>query len=133
MPLARRRPCRSLFRSFLLWGLLCGGSNPARAANDHGSPGSAGQYLRALWTAQISTAPKALALGSIHLYQKTLSPLLQRIGVRCIYTPSCSHYACEAIRKQGVLKGLALAGWRVLRCNQFAKGGYDPVPEPRAR
>ena len=62
----------------------------------------------------------------IHLYQKFISPLKGR--PTCIYTPTCSQYAIEAIEKYGVLKGGLLAAWRILRCNPFSKGGYDPVP-----
>lgn len=46
----------------------------------------------------------------------------------CIYTPTCSLYAIEAIEKYGIIKGGFLAIWRILRCNPFSKGGYDPVP-----
>ena len=46
----------------------------------------------------------------------------------CTYTPTCSQYAIEAIRKYGCIKGSLLAAWRILRCNPWAKGGYDPVP-----
>lgn len=46
----------------------------------------------------------------------------------CIYTPTCSQYAIEAIQKYGACKGGIMAIWRILRCNPFAKGGYDPVP-----
>ncbi|HBC98218.1 MAG TPA: membrane protein insertion efficiency factor YidD [Lachnoclostridium sp.] len=59
-------------------------------------------------------------------YQKFLSPL--KIRTHCIYTPTCSQYAIEALTKYGVLKGTFLACKRILRCNPFAKGGYDPVP-----
>ena len=47
---------------------------------------------------------------------------------RCPYYPTCSCYGLEAIKKHGALKGSLLAGWRILRCNPFSKGGYDPVP-----
>jgi putative membrane protein insertion efficiency factor len=47
----------------------------------------------------------------------------------CKYEPSCSCYAEQAIRRHGVLRGLGLAGWRLLRCNPWSKGGYDPVPD----
>jgi putative membrane protein insertion efficiency factor len=47
----------------------------------------------------------------------------------CRYEPTCSHYAEQAIRRYGVVRGLALATWRVLRCNPWSRGGYDPVPE----
>ncbi|WP_423302517.1 membrane protein insertion efficiency factor YidD [Deferribacter thermophilus] len=60
----------------------------------------------------------------INLYQILLSPLF---GRNCRYYPSCSQYAKEAIVKKGILKGLLLSGWRILRCNPFSKGGYDPV------
>jgi hypothetical protein len=66
----------------------------------------------------------------IKLYQYVLSPLL---GQRCKYYPSCSNYAMGALREHGVLRGLGLAGWRLLRCNPFSNGGYDPVPPRPAR
>lgn len=50
-------------------------------------------------------------------------------GPRCRYTPTCSQYAQTAIERYGAVKGARLAAWRVLRCNPFSKGGYDPVPE----
>lgn len=67
-----------------------------------------------------------LMIRMIRGYQKYLSPL--KIRTHCIYTPTCSQYAIEAIRKYGAVKGFLLAAWRILRCNPFAKGGYDPVP-----
>ena len=69
---------------------------------------------------------KKIFLGMIRFYQKFLSPLKGHGS--CKYTPTCSQYAFEAIQKHGCVKGLWLAIWRVLRCNPFAKGGYDPVP-----
>jgi putative membrane protein insertion efficiency factor len=60
----------------------------------------------------------------IRLYQKVLSPLLPR---SCKYHPSCSEYAVQAVTQYGVLRGTVLAGWRLLRCNPFSLGGYDPV------
>ena len=62
----------------------------------------------------------------INLYQKFLSPLKGR--PTCIYTPTCSQYAIEALEKYGFFKGSFLAVKRILRCHHFAKGGYDPVP-----
>ena len=56
---------------------------------------------------------------------KFISPC---IGPHCIYTPTCSQYAMEAIKKYGAIKGTYLACRRILRCHPFAKGGYDPVP-----
>lgn len=61
----------------------------------------------------------------IRFYQKFLSPLKR---THCIYTPTCSQYAIEALRKYGPIKGLFLSIKRILRCNPLAKGGYDPVP-----
>jgi hypothetical protein len=66
------------------------------------------------------------AIGAIRLYQRTLSPLL---GPRCKYYPSCSEYAVQAIGRYGILRGAVLAAWRLLRCNPFSHGGYDPVTE----
>jgi hypothetical protein len=61
----------------------------------------------------------------IRFYQKFISPLKPPV---CRFTPTCSEYALEAIKKYGPLKGLFMAIWRVLRCNPFSKGGFDPVP-----
>ena len=69
----------------------------------------------------LSTALIAL----IRVYQYTLSPLL---GQRCKFYPSCSNYAIDALREHGAARGLGLAAWRILRCNPFSNGGYDPVP-----
>ena len=66
----------------------------------------------------------------IRLYQWTLSPML---GARCRFYPSCSCYAHEAIERHGALRGAWLAAKRVLRCHPFSPGGYDPVPDERAR
>lgn len=60
----------------------------------------------------------------ITLYQRVISPALPR---RCRYEPTCSRYAARAVREFGILRGLALASWRLLRCNPFSHGGYDPV------
>lgn len=68
---------------------------------------------------------KQIALFFIRLYQKTLSRVLPP---SCRFTPSCSHYGYEAIEKYGFLKGGWLTVKRILRCNPFNPGGYDPVP-----
>ncbi len=73
---------------------------------------------------------KRVLLAVLRFYKRHISPHLPDA---CIYTPTCSEYAMEAIQKHGALKGTGLAIWRVLRCNPFAKGGYDPVPEPKKR
>jgi putative membrane protein insertion efficiency factor len=67
---------------------------------------------------------RELAVAPVILYQRTISPLL---GRRCRYEPSCSRYAVQAIRQFGILRGLVLAGWRLLRCNPWSPGGLDPV------
>jgi uncharacterized protein len=64
-------------------------------------------------------------VGCIRLYKRFLSPLLPP---SCRFTPSCSRYTVEAIQKHGALRGTLLGTWRILRCNPFGKGGYDPVP-----
>jgi uncharacterized protein len=71
---------------------------------------------------------RALVSAPIVLYQRLISPALPR---RCKYEPTCSRYAVEAIREFGILKGLVLAGWRLLRCNPWSHGGYDPVEAQR--
>lgn len=63
--------------------------------------------------------------GMIRLYQLFISPWLPK---SCRYEPTCSHYAIEAIKKYGAVKGSFLSAKRILRCNPFFKGGYDPVP-----
>jgi uncharacterized protein len=65
-----------------------------------------------------------LALAPIRVYQRVISPALPR---RCKYHPTCSAYAVQAIRSYGILRGSVLAAWRLLRCNPFSHGGYDPV------
>lgn len=72
------------------------------------------------------TLPRWGLLGLIRLYQKIISPALP--ANTCRFYPTCSHYGYQAIYKYGVLKGGVMAAWRVLRCNPFNPGGYDPVP-----
>ena len=67
---------------------------------------------------------KRLLLAAIAAYQRWVSPALPR---RCRYEPTCSAYAREAIGRFGI-RGLVLAAWRILRCNPFSHGGFDPVP-----
>jgi putative membrane protein insertion efficiency factor len=66
------------------------------------------------------------AIALLRGYQRWISPLL---GARCKYYPSCSEYAVQSIDRYGILRGSVLAGWRLLRCNPFSHGGYDPVSE----
>jgi putative membrane protein insertion efficiency factor len=67
----------------------------------------------------------AVLIALIRVYQYAVSPML---GQRCKYYPSCSNYAIGALRTHGVIRGIGLASWRILRCNPFSNGGYDPVP-----
>lgn len=67
---------------------------------------------------------RALLIWSVRGYQTFISPMLPR---SCKYYPSCSQYAIDALRQYGVLRGVVLAGWRLLRCNPMSRGGYDPV------
>jgi putative membrane protein insertion efficiency factor len=76
----------------------------------------------------LSKAARAVAVLPIRAYQRLFAPL---VGQRCKYYPSCSEYAAQSITKFGILRGLVLAGWRVLRCNPFSRGGYDPVEDQR--
>ena len=74
----------------------------------------------------LSDTARSVLLGAIRLYQLTLSPVL---GPCCRYSPSCSHYGAEAVRRFGVLRGSWLAFHRVLRCNPWGGAGDDPVPQ----
>jgi len=69
---------------------------------------------------------KRLALAPLRAYRRWVSPAFPR---RCRYEPTCSAYAIEAIERFGVLRGALMAAWRLLRCNPFSHGGFDPVPD----
>jgi putative membrane protein insertion efficiency factor len=84
------------------------------------------------------SALRGALIAPIRLYQRVISPALP---ARCKYHPSCSQYAVGAVRRYGVLRGVVLAGWRLLRCNPWSHGGVDFVedqklfrqrPEPQA-
>jgi len=82
--------------------------------------------LRRSPSSQWSTAA---AVGGIHLYQATLSPFYEKVGVRCRFTLTCSHYGEEAIKKYGLARGGYLAASRILRCGPWtAERTVDPVP-----
>ncbi|MDQ6803786.1 MAG: membrane protein insertion efficiency factor YidD [Actinomycetota bacterium] len=74
------------------------------------------------------SALRSVAILPIRLYQRLIAPML---GEHCKYYPSCSEYAAQAIRDYGILKGVILAGWRLLRCNPWSHGGFDPVERQR--
>ncbi len=72
-----------------------------------------------------------LLCSLVRFYQLAISPLKPRC---CRFEPSCSEYAIQAISRHGVIRGLGLATWRILRCHPFYRGNlYDPVPPPRQR
>ena len=73
---------------------------------------------------------KHLMIALVKFYRKCISPLKPPC---CRFTPTCSAYALEAFTKRGFFVGLILSVWRILRCNPFSKGGYDPVPEKGLR
>lgn len=71
------------------------------------------------------SAGKIIIIKGIKVYQKYISPIKT---TTCPYFPTCSCYGLEAVEKHGAIKGSFLAAWRILRCNPFSRGGYDPVP-----
>ena len=73
---------------------------------------------------------KHIAIFLITLYRKFISPLKAPC---CRFQPTCSQYALEAFQKRGFFVGFALTVWRILRCNPFGRGGYDPVPEKKTK
>ena len=77
---------------------------------------------------RFARATRAIATLPIVVYQRLISPAIPR---RCKYHPTCSRYALDAVREYGILKGAVLAGWRLLRCNPWSYGGYDPVQAQR--
>lgn len=74
---------------------------------------------------------KKIVLFPVYLYRRFISPLSEPC---CRFTPTCSQYCIDAVNEWGVIRGLGLALWRVLRCNPWSAGGYDPVPKnPKRR
>ena len=70
---------------------------------------------------------KRLFIETIKIYKKTISPILSYFGIKCQYYPTCSEYTMQAIQKYGIIKGCFLGIKRILKCNPFSKGGYDPL------
>jgi uncharacterized protein len=93
-------------------------SAPAQTHTERQEPGPS----------RVSRALRAVAIAPITIYQRLISPAIPR---RCKYEPTCSRYAVEAIREYGILRGAVLAVWRLLRCNPWSYGGYDPVEAQR--
>lgn len=74
--------------------------------------------------------PARALRGAVVAYQWTLRPIL---GCNCRFHPSCSDYALEALTSHGAIRGTLMSAGRILRCNPWNPGGYDPVPPPRGR
>ena len=72
--------------------------------------------------------PRRIVIFPIAAWHAFISPLF---GARCKYEPSCSTYAIQAIERYGILRGVVLAGWRILRCNPWSHGGFDPIEAQR--
>ena len=70
---------------------------------------------------------KKILIGIINWYQKYISSYLSSKNINCKYYPTCSEYTKQAIEKYGAFKGSILGFWRIIRCNPFSKGGYDPL------
>ncbi len=95
-----------------------------------GVPGPAPgeQELRRQHWGRIRRAPSGLLALLLKAYRRVVSPLYGQV---CSFYPSCSAYGLEAVTVHGALKGSALTGWRILRCNPLTGGGVDPVPQAR--
>jgi uncharacterized protein len=74
------------------------------------------------------SALRTIAVAPIRLYQRAISPALPQ---RCKYYPTCSEYAVQSVRSYGILRGLVLAAWRLLRCNPWSHGGVDFVEDQK--
>lgn len=74
---------------------------------------------------------KRVLIALVRVYQRAISPY--KGGSCCKYIPTCSNYAIEAFERFGAVKGFFLAAYRLLRCNPFSRGGYDPVPEKKEK
>ncbi|MEI6792320.1 MAG: membrane protein insertion efficiency factor YidD [Actinomycetes bacterium] len=74
----------------------------------------------------MASAIRRAAAAPIVAYQRLISPAIPR---RCKYEPTCSSYAAQSIAEYGILRGLVLGAWRLLRCNPFSHGGFDPVSD----
>ncbi len=96
---------------------------PAADAPDACRPTTAGSA-----PGRFARASRAVAVAPIAIYRRVISPGLPR---RCRYEPTCSRYAARAIGEYGILRGLVLAAWRLLRCNPWSRGGFDPVRAQR--
>ena len=74
---------------------------------------------------------RALVVACLRIVRLAFMPFVAMTSITprvCRYEPTCSHYAEQAVRRYGVVRGLGMAAWRLLRCNPWSRGGYDPVP-----
>jgi putative membrane protein insertion efficiency factor len=84
--------------------------------------------------ARTSRLPAAVAIGAIGAYRLVLSPMLMAMfGHACRFEPSCSAFAAEALRRHGLLRGVAMASRRLVRCHPLGGHGFDPVPAAHAK
>ena len=74
------------------------------------------------------SAPRSVVVAPVRFYQRFVSPAIPQ---RCKYHPSCSHYSVTAVRQYGILRGLILSAWRLLRCNPWSHGGVDFVEDQK--
>ncbi len=84
-----------------------------------------GVWVTSVWVTSVRMAARWAFILPIRAYKLLISPFLPRL---CRYTPTCSEYAAEAILRHGVLKGMLMGLWRIMRCNPLGGYGYDPVP-----
>jgi putative membrane protein insertion efficiency factor len=78
---------------------------------------------------RLKVAPRLVALGMVAIYRAAVSPVIHTLnGPACRFEPSCSVYARDAIAEYGIVRGGAMALWRIARCNPMGRHGYDPVP-----
>jgi putative membrane protein insertion efficiency factor len=104
-------------------------SEPAELTTEPaGAEPKVNPHGRAISRSTAKHALYVLVTAPIVVYQRVVSPVIPQ---RCKYHPTCSRYAVEAIREYGILRGAVLAGWRLLRCNPWSYGGYDPVQAQR--
>ena len=97
-------------------------------------PGKEGEPCkhRTLAAFRVDRVPQLIALGALHLYRLTVSPLIFAVfGPACRFEPSCSRFATDAIREHGLMGGGAMALRRLARCHPLGGHGYDPVPAKR--
>jgi hypothetical protein len=92
-----------------------GSTEPTRSGGVGFAGAVAGKVMR---------APSYLGIGLVWAYRATFGALFP---TTCKYHPSCSEYAIQALRTHGLIRGSAMAGWRLLRCNPWSRGGHDPV------